>query len=188
MAGSIEGILQDWRIRRRAAAIQGPDEPSTTAKVIIGIIAFSFFAAGIVLDVVRGNEPQVRLTADELVRRPFSRALPMSETIPGVRTIVLSGDPSQTGPYVLRLIIPPQTTILSRTHSDDRTATVVSGVFFFGYGSENTPNQTKNLPQASFFTEPAGVPHFGATTSEGAVIDVSGTGPTDTHIVHRQSK
>jgi len=38
----------------------------------------------------------------------------------------------------------------------------------------------KALPPGSFYTEPPGMDHFAMTRGEGAVIQISGTGPSGT--------
>lgn len=56
--------------------------------------------------------------------------------VDGIRTVLLSGDPAQRGPYVLEIRVPANTSIAPHIHRDDRTATVVSGTWYFGYGSD----------------------------------------------------
>ncbi len=46
-----------------------------------------------------------------------------------------------------------------------------------GYGSVFDPKALKELPAGSFYTEPAGMPHFIITRGT-VVIQVSGTGPS----------
>lgn len=60
---------------------------------------------------------------------------------------------------------------------------VVSGVWHFGYGPLATEAATRGLVPGSFYTEPAGDPHFAWTGPEGAVVYITGQGPTDTHYV-----
>lgn len=60
---------------------------------------------------------------------------------------------------------------------------VVSGTWWFGYGSANTPDRLKALPPGGFYTEPAGEPHFARTGDMPVLLYISGVGPTDTHYV-----
>jgi len=57
---------------------------------------------------------------------------------------------------------------------------VVSGMWHFGYGPKADDALRKPLPPGSFYTEPAGVPHFARTGPEGAHVYITGYGPTDT--------
>ena len=91
------------------------------------------------------------------------------------------GNPEAAGPYTIALRVPAHTTIAAHTHRDSRTAVVVSGTWWFGYGPVNTRDQLKALPPGSFYTEPGGQAHFARTGDESAVVYITGMGPTDTH-------
>jgi hypothetical protein len=52
-----------------------------------------------------------------------------------------------------------------------------------GYGDKLDPAKLKALPAGSFHTEPANVSHFVVTKKEGAIIQVTGVGPTATKFV-----
>ena len=72
--------------------------------------------------------------------------------------------------------------ILAHTHRDDRVATVVSGTWYFGYGTRHDPAALKPLPAGSFYTE-AGEPHFAETKDEAVTVYITGNGPSDTNYV-----
>jgi len=103
--------------------------------------------------------------------------------VAAVQTVVLKGDPSRPGLYTLLLRVGPNTKIDAHAHPDDRTAVVVSGTWFFGYGRQFNEADLKQLPAGSFYTEPPNVDHFALTRGEGAVIAISGTGPSGTTYV-----
>ncbi len=140
---------------------------------------------GLALPAMAFCEPQLRLTPDEVNALPKAVAGVGTSGLPAVQTIKLVGDPAKTGPYVIRLIVAPNTTIAAHSHRDARTATVVAGLWHFGYGAKNDPAQAKALPPGSFYTEPAGEDHFAATTAEGAIVDITGYGPSDTIYVKK---
>jgi len=123
---------------------------------------------------------QRRLTLDDIERLATSSAGPGTSGLPGVRTTVLYGDPTKAGLYTIRLQVAANTVIQAHTHRDARTATVVTGTWYFGYGRKNVPDALRMLPAGSFYTEPAGDPHFARTGPEGAVVLITGVGPTDT--------
>ena len=104
--------------------------------------------------------------------------------VSGIQTTVLSGDPTAAGPYTIALLVPPHTTIAAHTHRDSRSAIVISGTWWFGYGAVNTQDKLKALPPGSFYTEPGGVAHFARTGDEAAVVYITGVGPTDTHYLN----
>jgi quercetin dioxygenase-like cupin family protein len=100
--------------------------------------------------------------------------------LPAVTTRVLFGNPSSPGLYTIQLRIAPNTTIQAHTHRDTRTAVVLDGVWYFGYGSKNERALEKKLARGSFYTEPSGASHFARTGPEGATVAITGFGPTDT--------
>ncbi len=127
---------------------------------------------------------QVRLTPVEIAAKEAGGANAGTSGVAGIRTTVLLGDPTKPGLYTIRLSIPANTTIQSHTHRDDRSAIVVSGTWYFGYGREANETATKPLPPGSFYTEPGGVAHFALTKTESVVVYITGFGPTDTVYVN----
>ena len=78
---------------------------------------------------------QIRLTPDEITAKEAGGAGAGTSGVAGIRTTVLLGDPTKPGLYTIRLSIPANTTIQAHTHRDDRSAIVMSGTWYFGYGS-----------------------------------------------------
>jgi len=100
--------------------------------------------------------------------------------VPAVTTRVLFGDPRRAGLYTIELRIAPNTTIQPHTHRDMRTAVVMAGVWYFGYGPNVERTLEKALARGSFYTEPGGQLHFARTGPEGATVAITGNGPSDT--------
>jgi uncharacterized RmlC-like cupin family protein len=100
----------------------------------------------------------------------------------GIQTVVLEGDPTKPGLYTLRLKAAPGMRIHAHSHRDNRSAIVVSGTWYFGYGTHFDEKALKPLPAGSFYTEPGGVDHF-AMTKEEVVIQITGFGPSSTTYV-----
>lgn len=142
------------------------------------------FAAGIVpfalLASVSAQAQQVRLTPSEVEAQVKGGAGPGTSGVAGIRTTVLLGDPSKPGPYTIEIRVPPHTRIQAHTHRDPRTAVVVSGLWYFGYGATADEAKVKALPPGSFYTEPADDAHFALTRDAPAIVYISGWGPTDT--------
>lgn len=116
-----------------------------------------------------------RITAEELKWGPGR--------VPGQEIAPLVGDGTKPGPYVQRIKFPANYTLQAHSHPDNRTYTVISGVWYVGYGDKLDPAKLKALPAGSFHTEPANVSHFVVTKNEGAVVQVTGIGPTATNLV-----
>lgn len=150
-----------------------------TARHILSAVGAATIAASV------GAQPSKlqRLTADEIVTKPASAGGPGTSGVGGILTTILAGDPTKAGAYTIALRVPANTRIAAHSHRDDRTATVVSGTWHFGYGDKANDRSSKALGPGSFYTEPAGVEHFARTGESAVVIHISGIGPTDTRYV-----
>jgi quercetin dioxygenase-like cupin family protein len=123
---------------------------------------------------------RIRLTPGEMTAKEGGGAGAGTSGVVGIQTTVLLGDPTKPGLYTIRLSVPPNTRIQAHTHRDDRSAIVMSGTWYFGYGSLANDKATRPLPPGSFYTEPGGVAHFALTKAEPVVVYITGIGPTDT--------
>jgi len=122
---------------------------------------------------------QLRLTPTEIQALPSISAGAGTSGISGIRTRVLAGDPTKPGLYTIALSVPANTRIAAHRHRDDRVATIVSGTWYFGYGTKAGDN-VKALGPGSFYTEPGGVSHFARTGAKPVTLYIHGFGPTDT--------
>lgn len=141
-----------------------------------------FFAAALLASAIipAANAQQTRLTPAEIAALPKEGAGPGTSGLAGIRTTVLAGDPTKEGPYTIALRVPAHTSIQAHTHRDARTAVVVRGTWYFGYGTKADPALVKRLPPGGFYSEPAAEPHFALTRDEPALVYITGWGPTDT--------
>jgi uncharacterized RmlC-like cupin family protein len=143
-------------------------------------------AASVAVMAQTADSRQKRITPAE-VPWPSSAstgtALVGSSGVSGIQTVTLNGDPAKAGLYTILLRVGPNTKIQAHSHPDDRSATVVSGDWYFGYGKEFDEKALKFLPPGSFYTEPPGVDHFAMTKATGVVISITGTGPSGTAYV-----
>jgi uncharacterized RmlC-like cupin family protein len=130
---------------------------------------------------------EIRLNPIEIAAKESGGAGAGTSGVTGIRTTVLLGDPTRAGLYTIRLSIPANTKIQAHTHRDNRSAVVISGVWYFGYGRVADESVTKSLPPGSFYTEPGGVPHFALTKAQPVVVYITGFGPTDTIYVDSTS-
>jgi uncharacterized RmlC-like cupin family protein len=135
--------------------------------------------AGAALIAQDAQSPGQRLTAGE-IKWPAAAPTVGTSGAAGLQTVVVKGDPKKPGLYTILLRLPPNTKILAHSHKDDRTAVVLSGVWYFGYGREFDEAALKELPAGSFYTEPPGVEHFACTKDQETIIEITGYGPTST--------
>ena len=125
----------------------------------------------------------LRLTPPEIQKLAKGGAGAGTSGVAGIRTTVLQGDPTAAGPYTIALSVPANARIAAHSHRDERSAVVISGTWYFGYGDKAEDAQLKALPPGSFYTEPAGSPHFAMTRDEPVIAYITGFGPTDTRYV-----
>ena len=106
-----------------------------------------------------------------------------SSGVKGIQTVVLKGDPNESGVYTIMLRVPAHTQIAAHSHKDDRVATVISGTWHIGYGDKFDESKLKTLPPGSFYTEPPGRNHFAETGDEPVEVQITGFGPSSTEYV-----
>ncbi|MGV8989370.1 MAG: cupin domain-containing protein [Cypionkella sp.] len=129
------------------------------------------------------QEAQVRLTPVEITALGQQGAGAGTSGVAGIQSTILSGDPTKPGPYTIEIRVPAHTRIAAHDHRDERSAVVVSGEWYLGYGKVANEAALKLLPPGSFYTEPAGDAHFAMTLDAPAVVYISGFGPTSTTYV-----
>lgn len=87
------------------------------------------------------------------------------------------GDPSLPGPYVVRVKVAGGVKLLPHTHPEDRVYTVISGVFYIGFGSVFDASRLQAYGPGSIVVLPGNTPHFHWAMSGEYVSQVSGVGP-----------
>jgi quercetin dioxygenase-like cupin family protein len=96
---------------------------------------------------------------------------------PGAKTAVIDGDPKSSGPFVMRLKVPPKTKIRVHTHPADENVTILSGTLYFAPGDKFDTKTAKAFGPGSYFSIGKGKPMFAYTTDKEAVAQLHGTGP-----------
>lgn len=96
---------------------------------------------------------------------------------PGAKIAVLQGDPKSSGPFVMRLKVPPKTTIGVHTHPADENVTVLAGTLYFAPGDKLDRKAAKAFSRGSYFSIAQGKPMFAYTTDKEAILQIHGNGP-----------
>ena len=96
---------------------------------------------------------------------------------PGAKTAVIDGDPKSSGPFVMRLKVPPNTRIKVHTHPADENVTILSGTLHFAPGDKFDTKTAKAFGPGSYFSIGKGKPMFAYTTDKEAVAQLHGSGP-----------
>lgn len=149
---------------------------------VLALVALPLIAA------VPAGDLQRRLTPREASSLPIVTAGGGTSGLATIETRLLKGDPKRPGLYTISIKVPPNTKIAAHTHRDDRTAVVAAGLWHFGYGRIAGDAATRALSAGSFYTEPAGDPHFAWTGPEGATVYITGSGPSDTIYVGKDRR
>jgi len=111
------------------------------------------------------------IRSDELEWKPFA-AFP-----PEARLAVLVGEPTQPGPYLVRVRLPAGTRMMPHKHTEDRIYTVLSGIFYIGLGEEFDEAKLTAHAPGSVLVLPGGQAHFHWAKSGEYITQVSAIGP-----------
>src|SRR6202158_2251725 len=65
---------------------------------------------------------------------------------PSVRLAVGVGQPSEPGPYTIRVKVPHGEKLMPHQHPEDRVYTVISGVFYIGLGDQFDGSKVEAYP------------------------------------------
>ena len=96
---------------------------------------------------------------------------------PEARLAVLVGDPTQPGPYVVRVKVPSGVKLMPHRHPEDRIYTVMSSVFYIGLGEQFDGEKVKAYPPGCLVVLPGDTPHFHFAKSGEYVTQVTAIGP-----------
>jgi hypothetical protein len=94
----------------------------------------------------------------------------------GVQIAVLSGNPGEPGPYVLRAKLPAGYVIKPHWHPTDENLTVISGEIKAGMGDTIDEKSMETMTAGSFARMPATMRHYVVVKTE-TILQVHGTGP-----------
>jgi quercetin dioxygenase-like cupin family protein len=86
-------------------------------------------------------------------------------------------DPTQPGPYVVRVRVSDGIRLMPHIHPEDRVYTVISGVFYIGIGREFDAGRLRAYGPGSIVVLPGNTPHFHWARSGEYITQVSGIGP-----------
>jgi hypothetical protein len=96
----------------------------------------------------------------------------------GAKIAVLQGDPGKSGPFVIRLMVPPGYKIPPHWHSQDESLTVIAGALYFGPGDKIETSKAHTLTAGGFHFL-AGKDHHYLVAKSQAVVQINGNGPFD---------
>jgi len=101
----------------------------------------------------------------------------------GATQVVISGDPSKPGMYVVQNTFAPGRTSRPHYHDQDRYITVIKGTWYVSLGPESdiyNPSKMVGMKAGSFVFHPAFGHHYDGAKDEEAVVRIMGMGPVTT--------
>jgi quercetin dioxygenase-like cupin family protein len=96
---------------------------------------------------------------------------------PSVRLAVVVGQPSEPGPYTIRVKSPHGAKLMPHKHPEDRVYTVISGVFYIGLGDEFDASKLEAYPPGAVIILPGNTHHFHWAKSGEYVTQITAMGP-----------
>jgi quercetin dioxygenase-like cupin family protein len=132
--------------------------------------------------VKRGQQSEVRLhqLGQEVFKTILSEDVdwkPFPAFPPSVRLAVVVGQPSQPGPYTIRVKTPHGEKLMPHKHPEDRVYTVISGVFYIGLGDEFDASKLEAYPPGAVIILPGNTHHFHWAKSGEYVTQITAMGP-----------
>lgn len=96
---------------------------------------------------------------------------------PGAKLAVIDGDPSASGPFVMRIKLPPKSTVQLHTHPTTENVTILLGTLYFAASDTYDPKIAQAFGPGSYFSIAAGKPMFAYSTDGEVEFQIHGTGP-----------
>ncbi|MCW5625367.1 MAG: cupin domain-containing protein [Burkholderiales bacterium] len=107
--------------------------------------------------------------------------------IPGiprpVEVAIVSGDPAQPGPYVVRYRTPAGMKFAPQKHPDDREMTILKGIFWMAVGESYNWRPMEEYKAGTVLRKEAGKAWYGWART-GVLLEERGTGPTTIEYIH----
>ena len=95
----------------------------------------------------------------------------------GLEKIVLTGDPTKPGLYVILVKWYAHHNSRPHFHPNDRFITVISGTWWVNTGRHYDPEHMRPVPAGSFVTHYAHEVHYDGAKDADTVIEIVGMGP-----------
>ena len=108
--------------------------------------------------------------------------------LPGVKFIVIAGNPREAGIYVIRAKFAPHTMSKPHSHPEARYVTVLKGTWWAGVGQKFDPDSTTPIPAGGFAIHTPGMVHYDGAKDEEAIVQIMGMGPSATNLVNPDQK
>jgi len=102
---------------------------------------------------------------------------PFAAFPPSARLAIIVGQPSEPGPYVIRVRVPHGVKLMPHRHPEDRVYTVISGIFYIGLGDHFDRGELQAYPAGAVVVLPCNTSHFHWAKSGEYIAQVTAIGP-----------
>jgi quercetin dioxygenase-like cupin family protein len=102
---------------------------------------------------------------------------PFAAFPPSVRLATVVGQPSEKGPYVIRVKVPRGVKLMPHKHTEDRVYTVITGIFYIGLGDQFDAEKLVAYPPGAVIILPGNTSHFHWAKSSEYITQVTAIGP-----------
>jgi quercetin dioxygenase-like cupin family protein len=123
------------------------------------------------------GRPFLRVKLDELDWKPIE-----GDTS-GVQQVVVEGNPSQPGYYLVINKFPAGIMSRPHYHPDERHAIVLRGTWYTDEGDVFRPTETVPLKPGDYMRHPAGAHHYDGALDEEVIVAISGMGPSGSTVL-----
>lgn len=172
--GAIFGKVHNWQpfsiVDGRLVTGQNPASSTIAAKNLLKVVA-----AEVVKERAPSHQPGQDIfkavLPEDIDWKPFA-AFP-----PSVRLAVVVGQPSEKGPYVIRVKVPSGVKLMPHKHPEDRIYTVISGIFYIGLGDRFDAEKLVAYPPGAVIILPGNTSHFHWAKSGDYITQVTAIGP-----------
>ena len=137
----------------------------------------AFIAACIVVDANAASDTITIQQLDEMQWQDYPG-------LPGVKFVVVAGNPRVAGPYTIRAKFSPGTMSRPHWHPEARYVTVLKGTWWAGEGDVLDPDKTTPVKTGGFAIHTPGKVHYDGAKNEEVIVQISGIGPSGTNIVN----
>jgi quercetin dioxygenase-like cupin family protein len=144
-----------------------------TIRIVAAIVALGLFTAPLAIAGQPDPETMVAVKPDALVWKDYPG-------LPGVKVAVVFGDPSQEGPYTIRVKFAPGVMSRPHYHPEARYVTVLKGTWWAGTGDKFDRDSTIPFPAGTFAMHYPRKVHYDGAKDEEVLVQISGIGPSGT--------
>ncbi len=102
-----------------------------------------------------------------------------------IKTVLLHGDPSKEGLYIMRIRFPAGISSKPHYHDQDRYITVIEGIWNVGTSAKYDMENTTPIKAGGFMKHPAGKVHFDGAKDQAVTVEIRGMGPVKTTSVYQ---